>query len=229
MMVGCVFFAIIIGNVSSMVDLQVSVNAHESSQPVILIDPGHGGMDGGAQSKSGALEKNLNLDISKTLKEIFEVNGFKVKMTRETDTSIHDPSANTIRKQKLSDLKNRMDLINQTENGMLISIHQNLFTDSKYSGSQIFYSQNNPLSKDLATQVQQSIVGLIQPDNSREIKPAGNHIYLLREAKIPAIIVECGFLSNEEESSKLANKEYQQKLAFAIYCGFLQHWNNLNI
>ena len=229
MMVGCVFFAIIIGNVSSMVDLQVSVNAHESSQPVILIDPGHGGIDGGSQSKSGTLEKNLNLDISKTLKEIFEVNGFKVKMTRETDTSIHDPSANTIRKQKLSDLKNRMDLINQTENGMLISIHQNLFTDSKYSGSQIFYSQNNPLSKDLATQVQQSIVGLIQPDNSREIKPAGNHIYLLREAKIPAIIVECGFLSNEEESSKLANKEYQQKLAFAIYCGFLQHWNNLNI
>lgn len=150
-------------------------------------------------------------------------------MTREDDRAIYDESAGTLREKKKSDLKNRLELIkkNSNENSIFVSVHQNKFTDPKYSGSQIFYSRNNQHGQELANYVRESIVGLIQPENTREIKPADKEIYLLHNVSLPAIIVECGFLSNPEEAHKLNEKEYRDKIAFCIYCGIINYFTNL--
>ena len=223
---GSVMLAVLIGNAYSIVDRQVS-NYNHGYCPTIVLDAGHGGEDGGAQGATGVLEKDINLAIVKILREMFVSSGFKVEMTRNDDVSIYDDSANTVRQKKVSDLRNRIKIINSNENGVLISVHQNKFTDSKYSGAQIFYSKNDQLSRELAEQMKKSIVGLLQPDNTREIKPCDKNIFILWESKIPSVIVECGFLSNQEEESKLKDPSYQKKMAFAIYCGFLQYWRNI--
>lgn len=223
---GSVMLAVLIGNAYSIVDRQVS-NYNHGYCPTIVLDAGHGGEDGGAQGATGVLEKDVNLAIAKVLREMFVSSGFKVEMTRDEDVSIYDDSASTVRQKKVSDLRNRLKIINSNENGVLISVHQNKFTDSKYSGAQIFYSKNDQLSRELAEQMKKSIVGLLQPDNTREIKPCDKNIFILWESKIPSVIVECGFLSNEEEEAKLKDPLYQKKMAFAIYCGFLQYWRNI--
>lgn len=221
----CTIVAVLIGNACSIVTKQASSYNH-GYFPTIVIDAGHGGEDGGTQGASGVLEKDINLSIAKMLKKMLLSTGFRVEMTRDEDVSIYDSSAKTVRQKKVSDLKNRLKIINSNENGVLISVHQNKFTDSKYSGAQVFYSQNNQMSRDLAEQMKKSITGLLQPENTREIKPCDKNIFILWQSKIPAVIVECGFLSNFEEESKLKNPEYQKQMAFAIYCGFLQFWKN---
>lgn len=192
--------------------------------PTIILDAGHGGEDGGTVSKSGLQEKDINLEITKELKHLLSFSGFKVIMTREDDRSIHDPSADTVRERKVSDLHNRLHIIQSVENCLFISIHQNQFSDSRYSGAQMFFSPNNPESKILAEYLKNSVVELLQPDNTREIKAANSSIYLLWNTQKPSVLVECGFLSNPQESELLAQEEYQQKMAFTIYCGILDYW-----
>ena len=162
---------------------------------------------------------------------LLEASGYNVIMTREKDEAIYDESANTLREKKRSDLKNRVGIIknNKKENTIFISIHQNKFPNPKYYGTQIFYSINNQGSQNLADKIKDSITGLIQPENSREIKSADKKIYLLHNAEIPAIIVECGFLSNNEESKKLVDNKYQNQLAFSIYCGITSYFLDNNI
>ena len=157
---------------------------------------------------------------------LLEASGYKVIMIREEDKAIYDENANTLREKKRSDLKNRMGIIkkNKKENTIFVSIHQNKFPDSKYHGTQIFYSVNNPGSQSLAEKIKESVRGFIQPENTREIKPADKKIYLLHNAEIPALIIECGFLSNIEESKKLIDNEYQNQLAFSIYCGITSYF-----
>ena len=195
----------------------------------VVLDAGHGGEDGGAVGQDGITEKNINLEISKKIRDMLETSGYHVIMTREEDTAIYDDNAETLRQKKRSDLKNRLEMVksNTGEDSIFVSIHQNKFTDEKYSGAQIFYSKNNAKSQELATNIKDSIVGLIQPNNSRELKPADKYIYLLLNSSGPSVIVECGFLSNAEEAKKLNTKEYQQQLAFSIYCGITHYFMNL--
>ena len=195
----------------------------------VILDAGHGGEDGGSVGFNNICEKDINLSIALNLRDLLEVSGYNVIMTRQKDTAIYDEGCKSLREKKISDLKNRLEIIkeNSQDSNIFISVHQNKFTDPKYSGSQIFYSKNNPLSQELANYIKQSIVGLIQPKNTREIKSGDKNIYLLHKSEIPSVIVECGFLSNEEEAKKLNTKEYQSQLAFCIYCGIANYFMNL--
>lgn len=188
----------------------------------IIIDAGHGGEDSGAVAEDGTLEKDINLDIANKLNEMLLSSGFHTLMTREKDVAIYDKDQDeNLRQKKVSDMQNRLELINSTPNNILISIHQNKFPDKKYFGTQVFFSKNNKFSEVLASSVQSSVKNLIQPQNDREIKPANKDIFILHNSKVPAIIVECGFISNDEELNKLNNEDYKSKIAFAIYCGIL--------
>lgn len=203
------------------------LTASAGTEPVVVIDAGHGGEDGGAGA-NGALEKDINLSIALKLRDMLTASGFTVVMTREEDISIYDSSASTIHEKKVSDMRNRRDIINSNSNNILISIHQNKFEQSKYSGTQIFYSKNNGRSIKLAEDIKRSVTGLLQPENKRELKAADSSVYLLDKAEVPAVIVECGFLSNEEEAKKLSTDDYQKKMAFAIMCGFLDYEKNVS-
>ena len=153
--------------------------------------------------------------------------GIKTVMVRTEDVSIHDDSASTIRQKKISDLKNRLSIINNTENSVFVSIHQNHFSSSKYCGTQVFYSKNNPYSKDLAESIRQSVISYLQKNNTREIKKSGSEIYLLNNAQAPAVMIECGFLSNYTDTQNLKSEEYQQKIAFIIAIGILDYLNKM--
>ena len=185
----------------------------------LLIDPGHGGDDGGASGVDGTLEKTLNLSIASNLRDILTLNGVSVEMTRDSDVSIHDAGCTTTRQIKVSDMKNRLKRYDAA--AATVSIHQNHFSVAKYHGAQVFYSAANPLSATLATSVRERILSLVQPDNTRELKQATDNIFLLHRTTKPAILVECGFLSNPEECEKLQDISYQRQLAFAIAVGVL--------
>ncbi len=192
----------------------------------IVIDPGHGGEDGGATGKLSTHEKDINLAIALKLERLLKISGFNVVMTRTTDTSINDDNLDTIKERKVSDIHNRLKIIEAQGNCVFISIHQNHFTDSRYSGAQMFYSTKNANSKELAESIKSRVVELLQPENTRETKPATSSIYLLWHTNTPAVLVECGFLSNESEAAKLNDKVYQQQMAFAIYNGFLDYFHS---
>lgn len=193
----------------------------------VIIDAGHGGPDGGTSADDGTLEKDLNLQIAIKLNESLNSMGIKTVMIRTEDISVHDASANTIRQKKVSDLKNRLRIINETDNSIFVSIHQNHFSDSRYSGTQVFYSKNNPQSSVLADCIRQSVISDLQKENTRETKPSGTDIYLLYHAVSPAVMVECGFLSNINESKNLKNENYQKELAFVLALGISDYLNSL--
>lgn len=221
---GYIMFSALILNAYFLRAYQQTMAGSGTYFPTIVIDAGHGGIDGGAVGIDNVLEKDINLGIALKLKDLFEVSGFNIKMTREKDESIHNENSSTTRAKKVSDLKNRLNLINEDSNNLLISIHQNKFEDAKYKGAQIFYSNNNPHSQELAQSMRSSFVGLLQKDNNREIKPSPKGVFLLNKSTVPAVIVECGFLSNVEDAANLSNDEYQSKVAFTIFCGFLDYW-----
>ena len=205
-------------------DESTAVMSENASPPVIVIDAGHGGEDGGA-SANGLLEKDINLSIALKLRDMLTISGYKVVMTRDSDVSVYDSTADTTREKKVSDLKNRAEMINSSQNNILVSIHQNKFEQSQYFGTQMFYSKNDPKSAVLAEELRKSVTGMLQPDNKRELKQADSNIYILDKAQVPAVIVECGFLSNEEEAKKLADSDYQQKMAFSVYSGIIGYMN----
>lgn len=198
-----------------------SVTSPVSPKAVIVIDAGHGGMDGGAQAPDGTVEKTINLAIASPLSLMLRLCGYDVRMTRETDDSIHDADCATVREKKVSDMKNRLAIFESAT--LNISIHQNKFGVAKYHGAQVFYSTNNPASEQLAETLRDNIYGLLQPDNTRAVKKGTKDIYLLYKATTPTVLVECGFLSNPEEFARLCNPDYQKQLAFAIACGVLQY------
>ncbi len=193
-----------------------------SNLPVITLDAGHGGMDGGCSTADGKVEKNINLSILLSAKDFAEFFGYSVEATRTTDKSIHDKGVTGIRNQKVSDMNNRLAIFNQYPNSVCVSIHQNTFSDPKYSGAQMFYSDKNPDSEAFASIMQQSFVSYLQPENMRETKLCGDELFLCYYCENPAIMVECGFLSNEAEASHLTDKSYQKKVAFAIFSGINQ-------
>lgn len=191
-----------------------------TAMPLVLVDAGHGGVDGGAVSPiDGTVEKGLNLDIAAKTRDFLRLMGFRVQMTRESDISIHDEDADTIRRKKVSDIKNRLKMLDEGECEFLISIHMNIFGQQKYSGTQVFYGGNNAQSQALAESVQSNVKAFLQPNNERVVKKSTKSIYLLYNAKKPAVMVECGFLSNAAELQKLKSTDYQQALAATIAKG----------
>lgn len=206
-----------------------NIAAHTSSTAVedsltVIVDAGHGGEDGGAQV-GDVTEKDINLAVANKLSDILRLCGCRVVEIRDEDISVYDDEAETLREKKVSDLKHRVQIVNESENNLLVSIHQNKFNNSTYSGTQVFYSTNNDNSRVLAEAIRQSVVSFLQNDNTRELKPSGSDIYLLDQAKVPAVIVECGFLSNDAERAKLLDDGYQSEMAYAIAMGVLAYMN----
>lgn len=189
----------------------------------IIVDAGHGGEDGGAVGGNGVLEKEINLAIALELEKYLKQNNFDVIMVRDTDRSVGDQTLGTIAERKRSDTKARLRMVEEAGECILISIHQNHFSEGKYSGAQVFYSPNRPESADLAEAIRQNIVAALQPDNKRENKEAGSNIYLLHNCQVPGVLVECGFLSNAEETSRLCDEAYQRDMAAAIYNGLIDY------
>jgi N-acetylmuramoyl-L-alanine amidase len=189
----------------------------------IIVDCGHGGIDSGAVGVHGEMEKDINLQIGLILRDMLAVQGFDVVMTREEDISLHDSQYTKIAQQKTSDIKKRLSIIDENPNSITVSIHQNKFSQGQYHGAQMFYGVNNPQSVILAQKIQDSIVSNLQPENQRQIKEGTNSVYLLMHASNPIVLVECGFLSNEQEAALLSTEEYQQKMAFAIFCGIMDY------
>lgn len=214
-----------------LVCLCVLVNVTACSQPtdvsvadaVVLIDPGHGGFDGGTTAEDGTVEKHLNLVMGLILRDMLYVCGVPVAMTRETDVGLEEDSSASIRNKKVSDMRRRLAMYNDAV--AVISIHQNHFSAPKYSGTQLFYSANAPESAVLAEQIRQRVAEWIQPQNTRELKKGTDSVYLLYHTTTPTVLVECGFLSNPEEREKLKTPAYQQQLAFAVMAGY---WNYLS-
>lgn len=193
--------------------------AQSNNKPVITIDAGHGGMDGGCVSINNKCEKDINLNILLSLRDMAKIMGYNPVCTRESDVSIHDKNIKGVAKQKKSDMDKRLEIINQNENGIAVSIHQNQFTDPKFHGAQMFYCSKIAESEQFADIMQKQFVSKLQPDNKRETKPVTDELYLLCNAKCPAIMIECGFLSNKEEADKLENEDYQKQVAFTIFSG----------
>lgn len=200
----------------------IAVDA-ENTLPVIILDAGHGGIDSGCVSINGAEEKDINLNIMLTLRDMLNALGFETVVTRDTDKSIHDIGITGLGNQKKSDMENRLNIINSQENAIFVSIHQNQYTDPKYYGAQMFYPLESAESERLAGLLQRSIKTKLQPENERETKPVGSEIYLLHFAKCPAVMAECGFLSNQAEADKLESEEYQGQMAFSIFSGICEY------
>lgn len=187
----------------------------------VVIDPGHGGEDGGAVAADGTVESQINLAVARRLDVILTFWGCDTKLLRSEDVSLHDPECANIRQKKVSDIHNRVKLVNETESPRLISIHQNHFTQSKYHGAQVFYA-GGPLGQPWAELTQQNLKRCLDPGNQRREKPISHDIYLMNHITCPAILVECGFLSNPTECEQLKDPGYQTALAAVIAGSYLQ-------
>lgn len=204
--------------------------AEASSMPItqktVIVDAGHGGDDGGAIGIDGTVEKDINLDIALKLEKILKFYGFNVIMTRTQDVMTCDDGIDSLRKRKISDIHNRFELMLKNPDAIFISVHQNKFEDSSQHGTQVFYSGNDERSKELAEAIQTSVTLTLQRKNDRVVKKSGSGIYLLYHAKIPAVLVECGFISNSDEVKKLKDESYRMKLAILIADGLLKYLSN---
>ena len=187
--------------------------------PTVVIDAGHGGSDGGASSESGLHEKDLNLYVALAVGNMLKSSGFNVVYTRTSDEML---SLGESGSKKMQDLKKRVMIAENEDNAIFVSIHMNKFSSPQYSGLQVFYSDGNSKSEAMARIVQAKAKELLQKDNEREIKSAGSNIYILDKIKLPAVLIECGFLSNPDECAKLSTEEYKKEIASVIYCSVIE-------
>ena len=206
----------------SAVNASKNLSLEQGGGFVLIIDPGHGGMDGGAVSKDGTIEAQINLEIGLRMEEIAQMLGVETVMTRREDVDLHDESAGTVRQQKVSDLKNRVAKANGISGGVLVSLHQNSLPQvPSVHGAQVFYGEAEG-SQALAEAVQTALNAAVN-DRPKEVKAAGSSVYLLENAEVPAILVECGFLSNQDETALLNTQAHQTRLALTILAGALSH------
>ncbi len=194
---------------------------------IIIIDAGHGGEDPGAVGVNGSYEKDLNLAIALEIGKIFEEKGYIVVYTRTDDRLLYTEEENIKGIRKISDLKNRCKVAERYPESIFISIHMNSFGSAKYSGLQVYYSESNDESRALADSIQNKVATDLQPENKRVIKP-GSDMYVLKNISNVAVLIECGFLTNEKECEKLSEKEYQKELSFSIVCGIIEYMNKTN-
>lgn len=185
----------------------------------IVLDCGHGGPDGGAVAPDGTAEKDINLALGLSLRDILVQNGYKVVLTREKDEFICDDHSASLREQNISDLHNRLDIAESYKNSIFISLHMNKFSEEKYWGSQLFYSPNNDNSKDLAESIRKRLVATVQTGNERALKEMDSSVYIIFNATNPALLLECGFMSNKDELEKFKDFSYRSKFVFEVYLG----------
>lgn len=195
----------------------VGINNIQTKKTVI-IDPGHGGIDVGTVGIDGSLEKNINLSISLDLYDFLMVSGINTVLTRDGDYEMYRAGEQRTK----SDLYNRMDYINSVPDSILISIHQNHFENEAEWGTQVWYSPNDEISPTLADKILNSVKKNIQPENKRENKKSDDSYYILYKAQKPSVMVECGFVSNENENKRLQDKEYQRDMAYSILVGICE-------
>lgn len=192
---------------------------------VLLLDPGHGGEDGGATAEDGTTEKNLNLEIARRMGDIADLLGYPAMLTRTDDTMLYDRYGDLEEyggKKKTYDLRNRLRMAEESGCALFCSIHMNKFPDPSCTGLQVYYSPNAPESSSYASLLQSYARTFLAPENTREIKKATSSIYLLHRIQLPAVLVECGFLSNPEECSTLQDKNYQLQLASVITAALVE-------
>ena len=197
-------------------------SAAEKPPETVVIDPGHGGEDGGAVSPGGVQESHINLAVSKQLRDLLRFAGVPTAMTREEDVTICDEGLGTIRARKASDIRNRVAIVNGTENAVLLSIHQNSLPSSTVThGAQVFWNQQEG-AEALAEAIQTSLNGSINVGNEKHTKQIPPTVYLMNHVTVPAVLVECGFLTNQEETRRLQDETYQRALAVSIAAGYLR-------
>ena len=204
---------LIVGLVSNRIITVMQENAPIENRVCAIIDAGHGGVDGGASTATGVLESNINLQIALRLNDLMHLLGIKTLMIRTTDISVYT-QGNTIAAKKISDLRERVRIVNETKNGFLFSIHQNHFPDSRYSGAQVFYGTDTD-SKQFATNLQTEFIKSLNSGSKRQAKRA-NGVYLMQHLQRSGVLVECGFLSHESESLQLQSPDYQKKICCVI-------------
>lgn len=204
---------------------EMSVMAEEVKIPVLIIDAGHGGADGGATTDDGVLESDINLEIAKKLNAMAHLYGVETVMTRETAEINYPSEADTIAKQKVYDQKNRVALINSYQEGILISIHQNFYPDARPSGAQALYGHTTE-SETLGKLLHENLVTVLDPENRRVACPIDDSIYLMRNAECTAVLVECGFLSNPQEAALLNSTAYQNKISIVLLASYLEYLSN---
>ena len=186
----------------------------------LILDAGHGGEDGGAVSITGVPESQINLAIVLKLRDVLGLYGVDPILLRETDVSLHDSGAGTLREKKRSDLKNRVAAVEAVEGGTLLSIHQNTYPGSRYHGAHVFYAPTEG-SQELAEHFQNSIKAALQPENERAVKRIPDTVYIMNHVTCPAILIECGFLTNPEEEAMLRDEDYQRRLSAVIAAAWL--------
>lgn len=206
-------------NISSFVTI-MSENSPVPRTHTFILDAGHGGVDGGATSCTGRLESGYNLEIAVRLNDFLQFLGHQTSMIRTSDISVYSEGA-TIAAKKRSDLKERVRIVNSTSNAILLSIHQNHFPDSRYSGAVVLYAPTQG-SHTMALALQQALADTLNPGNKRQIKQADG-VYIMQHIQCPGILIECGFLSNPYEEANLRNPAYQKKLISVIGCTVCTH------
>lgn len=209
-----VLLALTMGRLNGLMEPVMEPAVIQRTGPLVL-DAGHGGEDGGAVSLTGTPESQINLAIVLKLRDILGLYGVNPILLREEDVSLHDGSANTLREKKRSDLKNRVAAVEDVEGGTLLSIHQNTYPGSRYHGAHVFYAPTDG-SRALAEHIQNSIKTALQPENERAVKQIPDTVYIMNHVTCPAVLVECGFLTNPEEESLLRDEDYQRRLAAVI-------------
>ena len=204
------------------VNASKNLELKQNGEFILIIDPGHGGFDPGAVASDGTTESKINLAVGLQMEEMARLLGVESDMTRREDVSTESDANAAVRQRKNSDLKNRVEQINGISGGVLVSLHQNSLPQvPAVHGAQVFYSEVED-SRELAETVQSALNTVIN-DRNKEVKAAGGGVYLLKNAKIPAILVECGFLSNGDETALLNTQAHQNRLALTILASVLEH------
>ena len=217
-----IFMIFILNSKKPSPSIDTDQNISPQKSLTVIIDAGHGGEDGGAIGKNGVYEKDINLDVAKDLSSMLRSCGINVVMTRETDTMLYEKNVDYKGRKKLLDLAARLKIGESYDNCIFVSIHMNSFPQEKYRGLQVYYSPNRPESALLANAIQDSVHTSLQPQNQRKTKSATKSIFLMDRISKPAVLIECGFISNAEECDLLCSHDYRQKLTFAIFCGITE-------
>lgn len=220
------FFGTIVQRISA--SRATDVGTPTAKGYTVILDPGHGGEDGGAIGKNGVCEKDLNLAVAQEVEAELEERGISVICTRTEDILLYDRNVDYKGRKKMLDLAARLKVAKDTPNSVFVSIHMNSFPQTQYSGLQIYYSKNDPRSAILANLIQNEVRRQLQPENTRKTKQASSNIYLLDRIPSPAILVECGFLSNAEECERLSTEAYRKELALVLANAIADYVNSLS-
>ncbi len=219
------FMGLALGGLMSKKAESTTTVGKSTANTVFVLDAGHGGEDAGAIANDGTLEKDLNLEITALISALLELNGNSVKMTRDSDTLLYDyydDLEDYTGQKKVYDLKNRLKIAEENEGSIYVGIHMNKFSIPKYKGLQVYYSKNNENSIDIARTIKNNTKSYLQKDNYREIKKADSSIYILDRIEAPAVLIECGFLSNESELALLKAEDYRASLAVTIFSSLIE-------